>query len=81
VSDFYDEAEDTPRSRLGPIFVATFESDCDACMDLIVPGEDIRSDGRDGWIHADDSCEAIALGTDIETRATPVAMYHGLEDQ
>lgn len=61
MSDPWDEAEDTPRSRLGPVFMAERESDCDACMDLIVPGEDIRSDGRGGWIHADDSCEATAL--------------------
>jgi hypothetical protein len=61
MSDFYDVATPpSPRDRLGPIFCATFESDCAACSDLIVPGEDARSDGRGSWIHADDSCEAIA---------------------
>lgn len=44
----------------GPIFTAAHESDCASCAYPIEPGEDARSDGQGGWIHADDDCEAIA---------------------
>ena len=45
----------------GPIFTATYESDCESCEEGIVRGEDIRSDGAGGWIHADDPCERVAM--------------------
>lgn len=45
---------------LGPIFTATYESDDACCGEGIVEGEDIRSDGQGGWIHADDICEKLA---------------------
>lgn len=60
MSDFYDEPETTQVDRFGPVFVATYEGDCASCADPIVPGEDIRADGRGGWIHADDQCERVA---------------------
>jgi hypothetical protein len=81
--DFYDEALPPlapkwsgPLSTdgLGPIFVATYESGCAACLDTIQPGEDARSDGHGGWIHADDQCEAIATAvrpTNVPRRQTP----------
>lgn len=47
-------------NEFGPIFTATYESDDACCGEGIQPGEDIRADGSGGWIHADDSCEAIA---------------------
>ena len=68
-SDFWDEPlPDLPPKwsgplsiqGLGPIFTATYESDCTSCDDPIVPGEDARADGHGGWIHADDQCERIA---------------------
>lgn len=58
--DLFDEPEDVP--RFGPIFTATYESDCESCDEGIVAGEDIRADGRGGWIHADDQCERVARG-------------------
>lgn len=56
--DLFDDAEDAP--RFGPIFMATYDGECAACDGLIVAGEDIRADGRGGWIHADDQCERVA---------------------
>lgn len=47
---------------LGPIFTATYETECEACEDPIVPGEDARADGHGGWIHADTMCERVARG-------------------
>ncbi len=77
MSDFWDDpvhvVEDDSRG-FGPVFAATHETDSACCEDLILPGEDARADGRGGWIHADDSCEAIAAGTDLETSRTPVAV-------
>lgn len=65
--DFFDEA---PRvTRLGPIFTATYETECTSCDDSIVPGDPARADGRGGWIHADDQCEAIA--TALRPTRTP----------
>ena len=63
MSDLFVEPDATPprRQGLGPVFTATYESDAACCSEPIVPGEDIRADGRGGWIHADDQCEAIAL--------------------
>jgi hypothetical protein len=61
VSDFYDAADaPSPRDKFGPIFTATFDTECESCEDPIVPGEDARADGRGGWIHADDQCEKVA---------------------
>jgi hypothetical protein len=56
--DFFESAEETP--ALGPIFMATYETDDACCGQGIQPGEDIRADGRGGWIHADDGCERMA---------------------
>lgn len=55
-----DDIWDEPGPVLGPVFVASHETDCKSCVDLILPGEDARADGRGGWIHADDQCEKVA---------------------
>jgi hypothetical protein len=57
-SRFYNEPSPIPVT-FGPVFVATYESRCPACLDLILPGEDVRADGP-GYIHANDRCERIA---------------------
>jgi hypothetical protein len=59
VSDFWEEPGE-PAPSLGPIFTATYETECGSCEDPIVPGEDARADGRGGWIHADTMCEKVA---------------------
>lgn len=56
MSDFYDDAE----PEFGPIFTATYESDCPSCDEPILPGEDIRADGHGDFIHADTMCEKVA---------------------
>ena len=58
--DLFDDPGDAP--RFGPIFMATYDGECAACDGLIAAGEDIRADGRGGWIHADDQCERVARG-------------------
>jgi hypothetical protein len=57
--DFWDMVS-PPGPSLGPIFTATYESECESCDEPIVPGEDARADGRGGWIHADTMCEKVA---------------------
>jgi hypothetical protein len=69
VSDFYDEPDEPEAAILGPIFTATYETDCESCDDPIVPGEDARANGVGSWIHADDQCEAIA--TALRSTRTP----------
>lgn len=59
LSDLIDAARRAVR-EFGPVFTATYESECDACDGAIWPGEAIRADGRGGWIHADTECEKIA---------------------
>lgn len=59
MSDFWDEPV-KPGPRFGPIFVASRETDCESCEDLIVPGQDARADGQGCWIHADAQCEKVA---------------------
>lgn len=61
MTDFYDEPDEPETPALGPIFAATYESDCESCDDPIVAGEDIRADGHGSWIHADTMCEKVAL--------------------
>lgn len=46
--------------KFGPVFTATYESECPSCDERILPGEDIRADGQGGYIHADTQCERIA---------------------
>ena len=58
-SEFYDEPSPIPMT-MGPVFVASYESDCPSCDEPIVPGEDIRADGHGGYIHADTQCERVA---------------------
>lgn len=53
----FDDAQKT--FTFGRIFMAQHESDDDCCGEGIQPGEDIRADGRGGWIHADDTCERL----------------------
>lgn len=48
--------------NLGPVFMAEYDGTCSGCDDPIVPGEDIRSDGEGGWVHADDQCEHAVTG-------------------
>jgi hypothetical protein len=69
MSDFYDEAGPEARREsvgiwpaysFGPVFTATYETECASCDDPIGPGEDARADGRGGWIHADTTCERVA---------------------
>jgi hypothetical protein len=68
VSELWDDApDDLPAGRLGPVFVAGLETDCESCPDPIVPGEDARADGHGGWIHADDQCERVARAEDNAT--------------
>lgn len=55
-ADLFD-VEETP--RFGPVFMAQFGSDDACCGEGIVPGEDIRSDGEGGWIHASEACERM----------------------
>lgn len=64
----YDE-----RDRLGRVFTAEYQSHCEACDDPIVPGEDCRSDGYGGWIHADDGCERAATGSPHRDRPASIA--------
>lgn len=59
MSDFWDEPED-PAPRLGPIFVAHYETECESCPELIQPYERARANGRGGWIHATPECEKVA---------------------
>lgn len=56
--DLFDDPEDAP--RFGPVFMAGYECECESCDEGIVAGEDIRADGRGGWIHADTHCERMA---------------------
>jgi hypothetical protein len=58
-SAFYDEPSPIPMS-MGPVFMASYESDCPSCDEPILPGEDIRADGRGGYIHADTMCEKVS---------------------
>jgi hypothetical protein len=44
----------------GTPFTASFDSDDDCCGAGIWEGEQIRSDGDGGWIHADATCERLA---------------------
>lgn len=82
MSDFYDSAPPPDHSRLfGPVFEATYEGDCASCPDPILEGEDIRADGRGGWIHADDMCERVAIAvSNTSPQPTPCDVcwtYHG----
>lgn len=57
--DLFDNTdEDAP--KFGPILTAQMHGPDACCDEGIVPGEDIRADGRGGWIHADDTCERLA---------------------
>jgi hypothetical protein len=49
-----------PAHSFGPIFTATYETECESCDEGIQPGEDARADGHGGWIHADTMCEKVA---------------------
>jgi hypothetical protein len=41
-----------------PVIVARFESDCSAdCAGWIDEGDEIRSDGDGGWVHANGECD------------------------
>lgn len=60
MTDFWEGAEQAPAPRFGPVFVASFETECESCEDSIQPGEDARANGRGGWIHADTMCEKVA---------------------
>lgn len=51
-----------PKTGFGPIFTATYESECASCSDDIEPGDLARADDDGGWIHADAECERIARG-------------------
>lgn len=55
MTDLFDEP--APQSRLGPVFLASFDSECPACGWEIEAGDKIRADGRGGFIHADEECE------------------------
>lgn len=56
---------------MGPIFTAEYESEDSCCGEGIQPGEDARSDGSGGWIHADDGCERIVAGRPRRNRSMP----------
>lgn len=40
-------------SKLGPVFRAEFDSECDGCGFSIDEGEEIRADGSGGFIHVE----------------------------
>ena len=43
-----------PPDKLGPWFIATFDSECDGeCGGFIQEGDDARSDGDGGWLCRD----------------------------
>lgn len=47
-------AEDTESPPLAPVVTAAFEGPCSVdCGSMIEEGDDIRSDGAGGWVHAD----------------------------
>jgi hypothetical protein len=48
---------DASESRLGQVFTARFDSECASCDGAIYAGDDIRSDGQGGYIHALSECE------------------------
>jgi len=59
--EIFDEPEDPgPRRGFGPVFTASYMTDCESCEEPIMAGEDCRADGYGGWIHADDMCERVA---------------------
>jgi hypothetical protein len=55
--DLFDDA--APLSKLGPVFTATYVSEDACCGDGIGVGDEIRSDGQGGWIHASEACERL----------------------
>lgn len=57
-----------PRDRLGSVFTAQYLTDCSGCDEPICPGEDARSDGEGGWVHADDQCERVVTGAPHRNR-------------
>jgi hypothetical protein len=56
--DLFDDVREMP--MFGSVITARYESECPSCDELILPGEDIRSDGLGRYIHADDACERMA---------------------
>lgn len=56
--DLFDNA--SSGRGFGSIFMAEYESEDACCGEGIVAGEDIRADGRGGWIHAGTTCERLA---------------------
>lgn len=61
----------------GRIIEARYQGRCSACDENIVPGEDIRSDGQGGWIHADTMCENIFIGPKEAVRSGSDANAYG----
>lgn len=54
--DLFDTPDNGP--GFGPVFTAGFDGEDACCGDGIIEGEEIRSDGQGGWIHAIPECEA-----------------------
>lgn len=50
--DFFDSAPAKPERELGPVFAATFGSECSEDGDWINEGDNIRADGYGGFAHA-----------------------------
>lgn len=56
--DLFDAAEEEP--RLGPVIIAQYFGEDECCGGGIGIGDEIRSDGQGGWIHASEACERMA---------------------
>jgi hypothetical protein len=46
----YDDAEDPVPLRRGPWFRAHYDGECDGCGEEFEAGDQIRSDGKGGWL-------------------------------
>lgn len=46
---------DTEALKMGPVVTAQYDGECalEECTADIFEGDDIRSDGAGGWVHAD----------------------------
>lgn len=50
--DFFDSATTKTDRDLGPVFTASYDSECSEQGDWINEGDDIRADGYGGFAHA-----------------------------
>ena len=69
MTEFWDEPEGLALDELGPVFTATYETECGSCPFGIEPGEQARADGHGSWIHATPECERVARAEHTATSA------------